>query len=451
MRVRPRLTFGVALLIAATALQLSGARSAPSSPRFGPLIEAFPGYHGQDRCSPDPKPGVEAFRAQVMGAYPWTGDFGISRACHIGGQSEHKEGRAWDWAVSASSERDRSAVSDLFDWLFSKDRFGNGNARARRVGVMYLIWNRRIWFPGSGWRTYCVQRRRGCISPSDGGVRHPHTDHVHFSFTWNGARRRTTFHHSKRSLVAAASTLGSGYLLAGGNGGVRSYGAGWYGDASDGWLREPVVASAERPQGDGYWLVGRGGRAYAFGKARELRGASDAETAIADIASMPTGSGYWIVTRGGEVFARGDAVEYGEPAGTAGIVAIASTPTGAGYWMATSGGRVLPFGDAVTFGDVQGEVRIVDLATTTPGDGYWLLSESGDVYAFGAAAHYGSRSLTSPTAVALLPTPTDLGYRTVTTMGRVFSFGDAAEASRSPSSTQGRAQPSIPEVIPNDY
>jgi hypothetical protein len=452
MRHRPTLTFGAAILIAAAALQFPSARGAPSSPRFGPLIEAYANYDGQDRCSPDPKPGVEAFRARVMGAYPWTGDFGISRACYIGGQSEHKEGRAWDWAVSASSERDRGAVSDLFDWLFSEDRYGNGNARARRVGVMYLIWNRRIWFPGSGWRTYCVQRRRGCVSPSDGGIRHPHTDHVHFSFTWDGARRRTTFHHNKRSLVTAASPLGSGFLLAGGNGGVRTYDAGWYGDASDGWLSEPVVASGERPQGDGYWLVGRGGRVHAFGNAPERRGARDAEAAISDVASTATGAGYWIVSRAGEVFARGDAGDFGEPAGAARIVAIAPTATGAGYWMATSGGRVLTFGDAVAYGDLGGEARIVDLATTTAGDGYWLLSDSGDVYAFGAATHYGSHALLTPTAVALLPTPTDLGYRTVTTMGRVYSFGDGTSASyRSPSSTPGRAQPTVPEEIPSDY
>ncbi len=453
MHDRQILRLAAALLIAAATLQLSWARSAPSSPRFGPLVDAYPSYDGQDTCSPDPKPGVESFRARVMSEYPGTGDFGISRACHIGGRSEHKEGRAWDWAVSASSERDRRAVSDLLDWLFSEDRYGNGNARARRLGVMYLIWNRRIWFPGSGWRTYCVQKKRGCVSPSDGGVRHPHTDHVHFSFTWDGARRHTTFHHVERSLVASSSAMGSGYLLVGGNGGVRSHGAEWYGDASEDWFRAPVVASAARPQGDGYWLVGSGGRVYAFGAAPERRGARGAEAPIADIAPSAGGRGYWIVTRAGEVFARGDADEHGEAETESGIVAIAPTPTGAGYWMATSEGAVLTFGDAPALGDVRGEAWIVDLAPVPAGDGYWLLSESGEVYAFGAATHYGSSALSAPTAVALLSTPTGLGYRIVTTMGRVFSFGDAA-AYRSLSSTYGRdyeAPAPIPAVIPSDY
>lgn len=38
---------------------------------------------------------------------------------------------------------------------------------ADRLNVKYIIWNRRIWYPG-GWKKY-------------GGV-NPHTDHVHVSF-----------------------------------------------------------------------------------------------------------------------------------------------------------------------------------------------------------------------------------------------------------------------------
>jgi hypothetical protein len=48
-------------------------------------------------------------------------------------------------------------------------------ANAARLGVTYVIWNRRIWSVGradEGWRTYY-------------GVS-PHTDHVHVSFKGNG-------------------------------------------------------------------------------------------------------------------------------------------------------------------------------------------------------------------------------------------------------------------------
>jgi hypothetical protein len=39
---------------------------------------------------------VLAFRKKVLATYPKTSNAGISRDCSIGGQSEHKEGRAWD-------------------------------------------------------------------------------------------------------------------------------------------------------------------------------------------------------------------------------------------------------------------------------------------------------------------------------------------------------------------
>jgi len=110
-----------------------------------------------------------------------TGSFGISRDCSIGARSEHKEGRAWDWAVAVSDPSDRAATREVFGWLFRADSRA-GFAMARRLGVMYIIHNRRIW--GSyraeeGWRRYVGAN--------------PHTDHVHFSFSWAGARKQTSY------------------------------------------------------------------------------------------------------------------------------------------------------------------------------------------------------------------------------------------------------------------
>ena len=42
---------------------------------------------------------------------------------------------------------------------------------ANRLGVLYVIWFRQIWLPGSGWRAYS-----GSGSPSA-----DHTNHVHLS------------------------------------------------------------------------------------------------------------------------------------------------------------------------------------------------------------------------------------------------------------------------------
>jgi hypothetical protein len=147
----------------------------------GPLDDLAP-YQPQTTCSPRPKPGVVGFQRIVLASFPATGSAGISRACSIGGRSEHKEGRAWDWAVTVSSSSDRAAARKVFGWLFRADANGRRFAMARRLGVMYIIHNRRIW--GSyradeGWRPYVGAN--------------PHIDHVHFSFSWAGARKQTSY------------------------------------------------------------------------------------------------------------------------------------------------------------------------------------------------------------------------------------------------------------------
>jgi FG-GAP-like repeat len=154
----------------------------PVTPQFPSQIEPYPAYDGQSTCSPSPKPGMIAFRDMVMETYPWTVSYGISRDCSIGGTSEHKEGRAWDWAADANSDADRRRVANLMRWLFRTDQYGHPHAMARRLGIMYIIWNRRIfrmYRASEGWSPYTGTS--------------PHTDHVHFSLTWPGARMETSF------------------------------------------------------------------------------------------------------------------------------------------------------------------------------------------------------------------------------------------------------------------
>ena len=144
-------------------------------------IEPLPSYDGQSTCSPTAKTGTVKFRSMVMAAFGGA-DYGITRACNIGGTSEHKEGRAWDWGMNANSSADRAEVGQLMTWLFATDAAGNRYAMARRLGIMYIIWNRkmfRLYDTSRGWASYS--------GPS------PHTDHVHFSFTRAGGGGTTSF------------------------------------------------------------------------------------------------------------------------------------------------------------------------------------------------------------------------------------------------------------------
>ena len=148
----------------------------------GAQIEGFARYEAQSTCDPTPKPGTLALRDLLLARYPSTNSLGISRACDVGGESEHKEGRAFDWGADVGNAADVAAVNDFLTQLFATDAQGHTFALARRMGVMYVIWNHQIWGAYSandGWRPY------------DGD--NPHTNHVHISLSWAGARGETSF------------------------------------------------------------------------------------------------------------------------------------------------------------------------------------------------------------------------------------------------------------------
>lgn len=415
----------VALIALLSVLAATPAGASPRTPELGPFIEDASYYEGQRKCSPYAKPGVVGFQQLVLAAYPGTGAGSIARDCAVGGTSEHKEGRAWDWGVNVANSSDRAAADDLLGWLAAEDRYGNRAAMARRLGVMYAIWNKRIWFPGSGWRTYCVDKRGACRDPEDGDARHPHTDHVHFSFTWPGARKKTTYWKRSRTYATAAAPSPDGGLwVAGANGGVRALGAAWvHGSKSDSAPKKPMVGIESTPSGDGYWLLAGHGRAFAFGAARKLRSPSDIRAA--DLASTPSGGGYWILARGGRVLPFGDAPKLGSAKTTTGrAVALEPTPTGAGYWIVWSSGVVQAIGDAQHLGDASGEA--VDLASSPTGLGYWVATADGDVQAFGDARELGGTKASGAGIAGLVPTASGSGYWLVDARAQAVAFGDAA-------------------------
>jgi len=149
----------------------------------GPDIEGYARYEPQTMCDPTPKPGTVALRNLLLARYPVTQSFGISRACDVGGTSEHKEGRAFDWGANVNNAAQRAAVDDFIAQLFATDSYGHNHALARRLGVMYVIWNQQIWGAynaDAGWRPYSGDS--------------PHTDHVHISLSWAGARAETSYY-----------------------------------------------------------------------------------------------------------------------------------------------------------------------------------------------------------------------------------------------------------------
>lgn len=133
-------------------------------------------------CDPTEKQGAMKLRAFILEHFGGA-DWGITRECHIGSPSEHHEGRAFDWGIV-----DGGADVDAFlDWLLSPDGFGRPHANARAAGVMYAIYDRRIW------RSYDKPGQpRGHWYPYFGDD--PHVDHVHISLSRAGGDGLTSLY-----------------------------------------------------------------------------------------------------------------------------------------------------------------------------------------------------------------------------------------------------------------
>ena len=142
--------------------------------------EALARYVGQVSCETTVKPGTTAFRQTLVDTYGPSTTVGTLRACTTGGASEHKQGRALDWMLDASAPADAETATAFLTWLTGPDADGVAAGNARRLGVMYVIWNKSTW-----------QSWTGAWKPYTGAS--PHTDHIHISLSWDGAMKRTSW------------------------------------------------------------------------------------------------------------------------------------------------------------------------------------------------------------------------------------------------------------------
>lgn len=152
----------------------------PPSKPLPVALDAVAEYQKPTTCDPTTKPGVLAF-AQLLNNHYGTRYYGIGRAC-ARDVSEHYEGRALDWMINAAKPDEKALADSIVGWLVAPDSQGRPGAMARRFGINYIIWNRRMWrsyAPERGWAVYT-------------GVS-PHTDHIHFTFHWDGAMKRTSW------------------------------------------------------------------------------------------------------------------------------------------------------------------------------------------------------------------------------------------------------------------
>ncbi|MGC4745481.1 coiled-coil domain-containing protein [Micromonospora sp. DT201] len=134
--------------------------------KIGPGRSADGEWKAQS-CSEDDPTTSGCITPRTLHAYKEVKRAGFNRfvGCYrSGGPWEHPKGRACDWSLQKSG---------FAPWHNEDTRkYGNNVAaflirNADRLGIYYVIWNRQIWFPATGWKSYS--------GPSN------HTDHVHMS------------------------------------------------------------------------------------------------------------------------------------------------------------------------------------------------------------------------------------------------------------------------------
>lgn len=119
----------------------------------------------------------------------------------------------------------------------------------------------------------------------------------------------------------------------------------------------PCAAVAVIPSGQGYILAGADGGVFTFGEALYFGSLPElGVTPNAPIVSAfvsPSGGGYTLVAADGGVFTFGDALYHGGLGGThlnEPVIDATATASGGGYWMAGADAGVFTFGDAPFFG-----------------------------------------------------------------------------------------------------
>jgi len=142
-----------------------------------PLAKAAPrnsdGSWPKESCTVnDPSEGDGCITPRTLHAYQQARAAGFKRytACFSKRSSgEHPKGRACDFAAAAGGFENVNASGG--DRTYGNNLAAYFVKNASRLGVMYVIWYREIWMPGTGWRSYS----------GSGGPAATHTNHVHLS------------------------------------------------------------------------------------------------------------------------------------------------------------------------------------------------------------------------------------------------------------------------------
>lgn len=155
--------------------------------------EEYATYQAQKKCRTVARPGTKELAGWINARFAGGTATASVRSCASGGVSEHKEGRAIDWTMDARKRKHRREVGRFLQKLFAEDGAGNSHALARRMGVMYVIWNDRMYasYDEFARRAY---KSSSCPTLKKCSATLRHRDHVHISLSRRGGRGLTSWY-----------------------------------------------------------------------------------------------------------------------------------------------------------------------------------------------------------------------------------------------------------------
>ena len=166
-------------------------RTVTSSAPYLMPVEDYASYQPQTKCRQKPKRGILLLADWLVAR---GGGYGpITRSCTDSSTSEHKESRAFDWLLDADDPVDQALAAAMLDEVLAPDDTGQPAALARRMGIMYVIWDDTMYASYDQYRakpylsSRCRSKRR--CSPT---LRH--RDHLHVSLTRQAAKGLTSWY-----------------------------------------------------------------------------------------------------------------------------------------------------------------------------------------------------------------------------------------------------------------
>ena len=178
------------LVVATVALCLLSPVAAQAAP-----VEDYASYKPQNTCTRAAKPGTVALGHWLVKHFG--GGFGPTwRRCAGSSTSEHKDGRAFDWTLDAVRPGDRNRASRFLARAFATDAAGNEHATARRMGIMYLIWNDHMYAAHDHFAKR-VYLSSSCKSRKKCSKTLRHRDHLHISLSRPGGAGRTSWYDGR--------------------------------------------------------------------------------------------------------------------------------------------------------------------------------------------------------------------------------------------------------------